>query len=271
MNILLNKLSILAILFLYANTALAGLVDLSTWSEEGPGGGSWTVAGDNNSVIQSVNSATPTFFISDDPFINSVFTGTIAVETTGDDDFIGFVFGYQQPFSGNGDATTDFDFLLFDWKQANQDTGTEGFYLSQVSGDFSDNGISHTVLTTNNPFWSHVDNNDGNSSFTLLDALTGAGQGWQDNTIYNFELTFQTNLLEIVIDGGDFNNQTIFSMAGSYTAGSFGFYNFSQAGVRYAAITEDVAPLRMTEPSSIVLLFVAIAGLCTRKIAKYND
>ena len=43
----------------------AGLIDLSSWSEEGPGTGNWIVAGDNNSVLQTKNSSNPTFFISD--------------------------------------------------------------------------------------------------------------------------------------------------------------------------------------------------------------
>lgn len=266
MKLSFKELIFLVTLPIYSNFSIAGAVDLSTWSEEGPGGGVWTVAGDNNSVFQSVNSSTPTFFISDDPFINSRFTGTITVEESGgDNDFIGFVFGYQAPFSANSDATTDFDYLLFDWKQGNQASATEGFYLSRVTGDFSDNSISHGTTSATNPFWSHVDNVDANSSFTVLDSLIGGGQGWADNTAYDFELTFQDSLLTIVIDGGAFTNQTIFSVAGSYSAGSFGFYNFSQANVRYAGITEDVAPPSIPEPSSIALLALGMVGIGFRR------
>jgi len=247
------------------SSAQAGLIDLSSWIEEGPGAGVWTVAGDNNSVLQTKNSSTPTFFISDSPFINSQFTGTIAVETAGDNDFIGFVFGYQTPFTSKGDAETSFDFLLFDWKQENQGSGLSGFHLSRVIGDFSDNNISHSTGGNSNPFWSHVDNNDANSSFTVLDSLTGADQGWADNTIYNFELTFQSNLIEIVIDGGAFDAQEIFSVTGSYQAGSFGFYNFSQKEVRYAGVTEIAAPVSVPEPSAISILALGIIALgCKR-------
>lgn len=249
----------------------AGLIDLSSWSEEGPGAGVWTVAGDNNSVFQSVNSSTPTFFISDNPFINSKFTGNITVETTSDDDFIGFVFGYKSPFSGSGDTSTDFDFLLFDWKQGNQGSAISGFHLSHVEGDFSDNDISHGDRGPTNPFWSHVDNVDSNSSFTLLDSLTGNGLGWIDNITYDFELTFQTNHIEIVINGGAFDEQTIFSVAGSFEPGSFGFYNSSQKNVRYAGITETVAPPILTsvdETSMLFIFSIGIMGLAVQRIKK---
>lgn len=244
------------------STAIAAPVDLNAWGEEGPGGGVWTVQGGGDSVFQSVNSSTPTFFISEDPFINSQFGGTIKVEESGgDNDFIGFVFGYTKPFNANVDAATDMDFLLFDWKQGNQDSAIEGFHLSRVTGDFSDNSISHGTTGVANPFWSHVDNVDSNSSFTTLASDTGAGRGWQDNVEYAFELTYQDNLLTVVIDGGLFNDETIFSLAGTYSAGSFGFYNFSQANVRYAGITEVVAPpTGVPLPGSLVLVGAGLLG-----------
>ncbi len=251
----------------------AGLIDLSSWSEEGPGAGNWVVAGDNNSVLQTKNSSNPTFFISDNPFINSKFTGNITVETAGDDDFIGFVFGYKSPYSDNGDAVKDFDFLLFDWKQGNQGSAVKGFHLARVEGDFSGKNIGHSNSTVSNPFWSHVDNTDTNSSFVTLDSLIGAGLGWADNTTYDFELTYQTNLIEIAIDGGAFDNQTIFSVAGTYEAGSFGFYNNSQNKVRYAGLTEMIAPaIGVSEPITVILFALSTAGLVFRhKTRKAND
>ncbi len=260
----LNRLKFVAILLTMPafETAVvrAAPVDLTSWSEEGPGGGVWTVSGGGVTVLQSVNSVTPTFFISDDPFINSMFTGTLKVEESGDNDFIGFVFGYKMPFDANGDATTDFDYLLFDWKQGNQASATAGFHLSKVSGDFSDNSISHGNQSATNPFWSHVNNVDMNSTFTTLASDVGSGRGWADNTTYEFTLTYQDNLVEIAIDGGAFSNETIFSVAGTYTEGSFGFYNFSQAQVRYAGFEEEAAP-PIPEPTTVALFGLGLAGI----------
>ncbi len=243
--------------------ANAAPINLSTWSEEGPGGGVWTVASGGGSVNQSVNSSTPTFFISDDPFINSEFSGSIRVNTTGDDDFIGFVFGYQQPFSGNGDAITDFDFILFDWKQLNQSGGaSEGFYLTRVKGDFSNNTITHASAAS--AFWDHDDADADAGEFTTLASNLGSTKGWLDLTEYNFTLTYQTNNIKIVLDGGQFSNETIFDVAGSFDAGSFGFYNYSQGNVTYAGVAASAAPpgpAPIPEPSTMILMGSGMLGL----------
>ncbi|GAX62802.1 acyltransferase [Candidatus Scalindua japonica] len=261
MKKLLIALVAAAILIVCGKT-FAAPIDLSTWLEEGPGGGTWNVAADNNSVLQTVNSATPTFFISDNPFLNNTFESTISVNSSsGDNDFIGFVFGYNAPFSANGDANTDFDFILFDWKQGDQDSATEGFHLTRVSGDFSDNVINHSTTGVSNSFWSHVDQGQANDEFTVLASDTGSGKGWAYNTDYDFELIYQQNRIQIFIDGGTYNNENIFDINGVFGAGSFGFYNFSQSQVTYAGITQVVTPPAIPEPTTIALLGIGLVGL----------
>src|SRR6056297_2887060 len=97
-------------------------VDLNNWSEENfvSGNGVWEVQEGGRTVIQTKN-GNPTFFTSpEEGIINEVIKGTISVNTDGDDDMIGFVMGYQDPVtSGSG---YDSDFIVFDWKQGEQET-----------------------------------------------------------------------------------------------------------------------------------------------------
>ena len=60
----------------------------------------------------------PTFFVSPDGFLGATFAGKFGVETGGDDDFIGFVFGYSSPLAG--DPVNAAEYILFDWKQGTQ-------------------------------------------------------------------------------------------------------------------------------------------------------
>src|SRR5690606_6053488 len=70
-------------------------IDLNTWEKRGPSAnGNWTVTPDGSSVFQSIN-GDPTFFVSPDNQINKTIRGSIRVETTTDDDYIGFVFGFN--------------------------------------------------------------------------------------------------------------------------------------------------------------------------------
>jgi hypothetical protein len=218
-------------------------VNLNTWSKKGPAGnGNWIVAADGSNVLQTIN-GNPTFFVSPNNFINTTVEGSFGVETTGDDDFIGFVFGFKTP-EGTG---TDFDFLLFDWKQSNQSGSTAGFTLSRVLG--------------NNPqlFNNHQTSQTG---YTVLAADVGPGKGWADNVVYGFSLTYRDDRITIGIDGGAFNNQTIFDVGltdvdpngtifnGAFPDGQFGFYNYSQASVRYRGFTQSDDPVLTTTPAN---------------------
>ncbi|MBL3589197.1 MAG: PEP-CTERM sorting domain-containing protein [gamma proteobacterium endosymbiont of Lamellibrachia anaximandri] len=247
----------------FSSLAQAAPVDLSSWSEEGPGGGVWSVAGDNNSVTQTVNSSTPTFFISDNPFIDSQFNGSLTVGTSSDDDFIGFVFGYQTPFSADGDGNRDMDFILFDWKQHAQSGGAdEGFHLVQVDGDFSNNNLNHG--SAGSAFWDHDSADADAGEFNILASSVGSGRGWLDYTTYDFTLTYESDLIEIVLDGGQFTDETIFSVAGAFEAGSFGFYNYSQSGVTYAGVAAESVP----EPSALTLMAIGLLGVGGRRLLK---
>ncbi len=230
-------------------------IDLNAWEQRGPAGnGNWNVAPDGSSVLQTVN-GNPTFFVSDSDQINTTLRGKIEVESTGDDDFVGFVFGFKSPLN----TGTDMDFLLFDWKQLNQSGATEGFGLARVNGNVP-NAVADPV------FWDRVD--DPTYGYDNLATLYGSQYGWLDNTEYEFEMLYQTGRIKIDISGGQFGTEgiTVFDVAGAFQAGSFGFYNYSQAGVRYSGLTEEATPPPpppgpndVPEPGSLALASLALA------------
>ncbi len=189
-------------------------IDLNTWSQAGPtGNGNWNVSDDGGSVLQTVNGQ-PTFFISPTDFIDVTINGTLRVETTSDDDFIGFVFGYREPL---GTGTTG-DFLLFDWKQGQQSGAAPGFTLTRVDGTVGSSG-----------WWPHT-----SSAMEVLSSDVGAGKGWQDHTTHDFELIYRSDYIRVRIDG-----LTVAEVDGVFEPGRFGFYNYSQAQVRYTSFTSS--------------------------------
>jgi len=228
---------------LSVNYAKAGPIDLNTWSEI-DSNGNWEVSSDGSSVVQTSNSS-GTIFISSDSFINSKFVGTFTVETNVDDDFIGFVFGYN-----NVD-----DFYIFDWKQREQPiTGRdifEGFTLSKVSID--------AAAASGLNLWDHT-----GLGISVLDTQYGGHEGWDDYVTYDFILDYTDTSIEILINGGIYENENIFSLTGlTNNAGSFGFYNLSQQTVRYtASIVEAEA---VPEPSTLIVFILGLIGLVISK------
>ncbi len=218
-------------------------VDLNTWSKQGdPSDGTWTVSSDGTTVLQSIN-GDPTFFVSPSDLFNDTITGTFGVESTGDDDYIGFVFGYQSPLGAGPGTYNDYEFFLFDWKQGNQSFGggfaAEGFTLSKVDSVITNPGDG------TQPFWDHEDAPPG---FDVIATDYGTDRGWDDNQVYTFSLTYTAALIQISIDDGDdsngvFDDEIIFTITPAdagltvFPSGRFGFYNFSQPDVRYAGFT----------------------------------
>ncbi|MBP9145626.1 MAG: DUF11 domain-containing protein [Thermoanaerobaculia bacterium] len=195
-----------------------GAVTLTSWIEEEWEGADpsalWTVAADGLSVFQSVNSQ-PSVFFSPLPAIGSFLEGTIRVESAGnwDDDFIGFVLGFEAGDTLNPDA----EFLLVDWKQQDQSTALRGLAVSRARGIVGDH------------VWAHSSSPDtGMGVFELARAATLGRTGWADGREYRFRFETAGDRLKIWVDG-----VLQFDLAVAVPAGKFGFYNYSQQAVRY--------------------------------------
>ena len=175
----------------------------------------WTLSSDKRTVNQTEN-ASPAIYVTTLPAVGHTITFSLEVQTTDDDDYIGFVIGAKE-----GDASaTDADFLLIDWKQADQTdatlgTGLAGLALSRATGSID--GID---------LFSHT-----GEVAEIARAATLGSTGWADNTVYEVALTYSETSLQITIDGS-----LEFDETGTFPDGHFGFYNFSQAAIEYVLI-----------------------------------
>ncbi|MGP1345991.1 MAG: CARDB domain-containing protein [Phycisphaerales bacterium] len=217
---------------LHFNTELtylndADFVTLFCWEEFDYAGngsaGNWVVASNGLSVDQTVNGE-PTYFISDFELVDANFAGTFRVNTSGDDDFIGFAFGFT-------DLGAESSHYLLTWKQLFQNPAPEGAKLLRIDG-----------IPTATEIWNGVDS----AHVTVLAQNTGAGTGWDDFVTYEFFLSYQENgSIRIIIqreDNGALVWDTgIINDPDPIGGGRVGFFNYSQSNVNYAGFTS--APL----------------------------
>ena len=258
---------------LIAASALGGLlpmhsqaaaVDLSGWTAQG-GSSNWQVQSGNDTVLQTVNGAPTVFF---DPSVTSTqgtaLSGKIKVtDGGGDDDFIGFVLGYNSGEIFSSSA----DFYLVDWKRGDQAGWGKGLAISHVV-----DGSNGNDSNTTGSYWQHTA-----GQVDLIERAANLGStGWDNNTEYAFNIIFTSNLIEVAVDGITELSITPADVAGvsSFGDGSFGFYNYSQPQVLYSSITQTNCELNpdapecqtggtgeVPEPGTLVLLGAGLAGL----------
>ncbi|WP_225413828.1 choice-of-anchor A family protein [Stigmatella hybrida] len=182
----------------------------------------WTLSSDGLTLRQSVNSA-PAVYMTNLPASGAELVFDLAVETSEDDDFIGWVVAFDQ-----GDATNpQAEFMLFDWKQADQrlssgEWGLAGLAMSRVKGVVVPSGEDGVA-----PFWAHL------GAFSEeARALTLGRKGWTDRAVYRVKMEYGLSRVRVWV-----NNELQFDQQGSFPAGRFGFYTNSQPGSRFTLIS----------------------------------
>ncbi|MCB2201132.1 gliding motility-associated C-terminal domain-containing protein [bacterium] len=196
--------------------------DVTEFSMEGSPDASWEVVSPTE-VINRAYIYPATFFVNQESMINVLVKGTLSVETGGDKDFIGIVFGYQQPTELADDNF--YDFFLFDWKAETEDyigfRAFEGFRLSRYYGNISKEDQKRY-------FWGTTDD----PIRRILEEKYGDTMGWRPFEKYQFELLHTSNQVRLKI-----NDQMIFEKEGCFSAGKFGFYCMSQDLARFENFT----------------------------------
>jgi len=217
---------------LLSGSLSAAPIDLSTWSPltlnfaGGQPSGNWQLQPGNTTVIQTVN-ADPSFFLNNLSQTHFSIDGTWRVRTSADDDYMGFVFGYQN--SAN--------FYLFDWKQGSQNyvgrDATEGMSIKKLTGATGNGQVDLSL----EELW---ENEVNFGDLTILAKNHGNTKGWADNTLYNFHLDFDLNPGEfhIVVSQGATTLWDTTVTDSTFTGGQFGFYNYSQEAVEYAGFVQ---------------------------------
>jgi hypothetical protein len=252
----LTRIAAACALALGAASAVADPIDLSTWTPltlHYPGGqpaGSWVLEPGNTAVKQVIN-ADPSFYLNNLNQTHYSIDGTWQVTgDAGDDDYMGFAFGYQN--SSN--------FYLFDWKQGTQGyvgrTAAEGMTIKRFTGATGD-GLADLSLEE---FW---ENQVSFGDMTVLATNHSSTAGWVDNRLYTFHLDFDLtpgDIHVVVMDGAT----TLWDVSvhdTTFAGGEFAFFNNSQQNVRYAGFVQTGGVPVVPEPETYALMLAGLGAL----------
>ncbi|MBW2255721.1 MAG: hypothetical protein JRI25_14120 [Deltaproteobacteria bacterium] len=196
------------------------LYDLAVGSEQPTA--DWQVAEDGASVTQVVN-ADPSIFLSDTVLKDQAIEGTWLVHGDSDDDFIGFVFGYQDP----GHT------YVFDWKSAAQSGVPEGVAVKHLAAPYDGPPTGQLPkgmppIGAANGTWDELAVPDGDPVTVLH---RGEVEGWRHDHEYRFRLEQRGS--DAVIDVWEGERPLYSTRIEDAEVGRFGFYNHSQGGVTY--------------------------------------
>ncbi|MBK9072355.1 MAG: hypothetical protein IPL79_15345 [Myxococcales bacterium] len=196
--------------------------------EDFPGGNAaWTLTPPATGV-QTVNTNKPTIARFGDDGQRGTYLTEMNVQTTNDDDLMGFALGFNAGDSSNASA----DWIVIDWKQAAQSGQPAGLRVAHVRGA-PNNGssVSHDIQQ-------RVQLNPTTYSRQLTTGRRFGTTGWADNTTYTARIEYRPGRLLLWIDDQLELDLEPTDFPGEFTgdvfpAGEAAFYLLSQDQVRY--------------------------------------
>lgn len=209
----------------------------------------WTFEAGNTIAKQTLNSD-PAFLLGGTQRGSFSATGTMGVaDRNSDDDFIGFVFGYQNASN----------FFLFDWKNGTQSywgvTGVEGMSLRKFSGVTGDPLLDHSLPA-------FMSNTVAVGGVSVLRTKTSPTMGWLEGRNYTFhiEADQEHDTVNIDISDGATSLWTVSLTGAGYAGGKFGLYNNSQENAIYSVSSIASVP----EPTTSLMILIGLSYLALR-------
>ena len=207
-----------------------GLTNLGSWQSESYPNGidappNWVLGVDGRSVRQTANGE-PTVFVSDVDSVIGQESFQVQVDAleSGDDDFFGFVLGFEPGDSTNASP----DYLLVDWKRSDQvfagNLAQEGLAISRVTGVPADSSVD---------FWEHSGQVE-----ELQRAVNLGSTGWSSDEQYTFDISISENSVVISVNGTE-----EFNLTGNFSDGRLAFYAYAQDAnfaTNYGSSSPDV-------------------------------
>jgi hypothetical protein len=219
----------------------------------------WTLGDPTTSAVQGVN-ADASILLSSFDTTDLEIQGTWVTSGGGDDDLMGFVFGYQD--RGR--------FYLFDWKGASQ-SHPSGVGLAPVgmtvkvvefvedvepqdppaamvqlrNADIWPVGGSVNVRPLERPVPLSAEDDPGcvGDPLPFRCTLWHNDVPWRAGVKYRWTLEYRSDVFRIEVRGEDDSVLESWVIEDdTYTSGRFGLYNFSQGGVTYEAFTRELIP-----------------------------
>jgi choice-of-anchor A domain-containing protein len=194
----------------------------------------WILSADKLTVTQGTNSL-PAVYMTNLPAVGTTLVFNLRVNSTADDDFIGWVVGFDQGDVNNPQA----EFMLFDWKQGDQQHGSDlaraGMAMSRVRGVVQPSGLDNW-----GPFWAHR-----GAISEEARAINLSRTGWAAHTTYTVKMEYGLSRIRVWVNGVlEFDRQ------GSFPAGRFGFYTASQEQGRFTLVSPVTGSICGLDPDA---------------------